>query len=87
MYTTNERESLMVGLHGEVCNRTVACKILSCSTSSLRTMLEDGRIEPACGGRMVDVRSIARYIASPAEYDAEARKRKYALRNDAQFVV
>ena len=87
MYTTTERESMMVAMHGEVCNRTVACKILSCSASSLRTMLGDGRIEPACGGRMVDVRSIARYIASPAEHDTEARKRKYMLRNNVEMVV
>lgn len=87
MYTTTERESLMVEMHGEVCNKTTACKILSCSASTVRAMLEDGRLDSACEGRMVDVRSIARYIAAPKQEDFEARKRKYMLRNNTQFVV
>ena len=87
MYTVTERERLMVDQHGEVCTKVAAAKILGCGPSTVRTMLEDGRLDTACAGKMVDVRSIARYIAAPAQENFEARKRKYMLRNNTQFVV
>ena len=61
--TENERAAIMVEQHGECCTRTSAAKILGRSVSFVRLALADGRLETACGGTMVDVRSIARYLA------------------------
>lgn len=66
----------MLDRYGEVCKRTVAAKILGCSKGKVRDMLEDGRLALACGGTMVDVRSIAAYIMRPREMNEEARQRK-----------
>lgn len=66
----------MLERYGEVCKRTVAAKILGCSVGKIRAMLEDGRLALACGGEMVDVRSIAAYIERPRQIDELARQRK-----------
>ena len=71
-----DRMSDMLSRYGEVCKRSVAARILGCSKGKIRAMLEDGRLELACGGTMVDVRSIAAYITRPREMNAEARQRK-----------
>jgi hypothetical protein len=39
-------------------------------------MLADGRLETACAGEMVDVRSIAAYICQPKQADFEAKVRR-----------
>ena len=74
----NEQDRLadMLERYGEVCKRTVAAKILGCSASKISYMLKDGRLSTACGGEMVDVRSIAAYICQPRQADEMARQRR-----------
>lgn len=66
----------MLDRYGEVCKRTMAAKILGCSTSKIKSMLQDGRLSTACGGDMIDVRSIAAYITQPKKADELARQRR-----------
>lgn len=74
--TPNDRMNDMLDRYGEVCNKTVAAKILGCSTGKVRMMITDGRLETACAGTMVDVRSIAEYIQQPRQIDELARQRR-----------
>ena len=74
MIVQAEREALMVAQYGEVCSRQMAARIMSKAPATIAAMLKDGRLDLACGGTMVDVRSIAAYIAAPAEKDFEAKK-------------
>ena len=74
--TSQERLNDMLDRYGEVCKRTVAAKILGCSTGKIKCMLHDGRLALACGGEMVDVRSIAEYIERPRQIDEAARQRR-----------
>ena len=74
--TQREREDLLVAQHGEVTTIQNASKILSRSRNTVIQMLRDGRIDYACAGSMVDVRSIARYIMAPKQEDHEARIRR-----------
>lgn len=71
-----DRLNDMLERYGECCIKTVAAKILGRSPRTITTMLEDGRLEYACGGTMVDVRSIAAYIMRPREMDEISRQRK-----------
>lgn len=74
--TLSEREDLLVAQHGEVTTIQNASKILSRARNTVIQMLRDGRIDYACAGSMVDVRSIARYIMAPKQEDHEARIRR-----------
>lgn len=74
--TPNDRMDDMLARYGEVCTRTTAARILGCSPGKVRLMLEDGRLETACAGTMVDVRSIAGYILTPRQADELARQRR-----------
>ena len=58
--------------YGEYVDKTVAAKILGVTRATVYAMLDDGRIGGACGGRRVDVRSIARYMMLPR---SESRRR------------
>lgn len=71
-----DRLTDMLERYGEVCKRTVAAHILGCSVGKIKAMLADGRLALACGGEMVDVRSIAAYIQQPKQIDELARQRK-----------
>ena len=71
-----DRMTDMLDRYGEVCKRTVAARILGCSVGKVAHMLRDGRLALACGGEMVDVRSIAEYIERPAQIDEVARQRR-----------
>lgn len=71
-----DRLTDMLERYGEVCKRTVAARILGCSVGKISNMLRDGRLELACGGEMVDVRSIAAYIEQPRQSDEAARQRR-----------
>ena len=71
-----DRMTDMLERYGEVCKRTVAARILGCSDGKVRSMIKDGRLALACGGEMVDVRSIAAYIEQPARADEMARQRR-----------
>ena len=73
---TNTRLDDMLDRYGEVCKRTMAAKILGCSAAKIKNMLTDGRLQFACGGEMVDVRSIAAYIEAPARKDFAARQKR-----------
>lgn len=75
-----DRLNDMLERYGEVCKRTVAAHILGCSTGKIASMLKDGRLELACGGEMVDVRSIAAYITAPRQADELARQRRMGRR-------
>ena len=72
----SDRLTDMLERYGEVCKRTVAARILGCSTGKIKAMLADGRLALACGGEMVDVRSIAAYIEQPRQIDELARQRR-----------
>lgn len=74
--TPNDRLDDMLSRYGEVCTKTMAAKILGRTPKTVRVMLEDGRLESACAGTMVDVRSIARYITAPQQAEFEARMRR-----------
>lgn len=74
--TQEERENLLVALHGEVTTATNAARVLSRSRSTIIEMLKDGRLDYACEGTRVDVRSIARYIMAPKQEDFKARQRR-----------
>ena len=74
--TAEARLNDMLERYGEVCKRTIAARILGCSDSKIKNMIQDGRLETACGGSMVDVRSIAAYICQPRQVDEMARQRK-----------
>ena len=71
-----DRMTDMLERYGEVCKRTVAARILGCSVGKIKNMLADGRLALACGGEMVDVRSIAEYIERPVQIDELARQRR-----------
>ena len=58
------KEEELVLRYGEYADKTVAAKILGVTRATVYAMLADGRIEDACEGRRVDVRSIARYMVS-----------------------
>lgn len=66
----------MLDRYGEVCTKARAARILGRNPKTVRAMLADGRLETACGGAMVDVRSIAAYIEKPAQADELARQRR-----------
>lgn len=66
----------MLNRYGEVCKRSVAAKILGCCPGKIRNMIADGRLALACGGTMVDVRSIVAYIEKPRQADELARQRR-----------
>lgn len=85
--TSEEREAVMVLMYGEVCTKTAATRILGRSAKTVNRMLEDGRLEPACEGTRVDVRSIARYIEAPKQVDFEARKRKLMAVHKSNWAV
>ena len=58
------RQAELTQRYGEVVDKTVAAGILGVTRTTVYAMLEDGRILGACGGRRVDVRSIARYLCA-----------------------
>ena len=85
--TQEERLNDMLNRYGEVCRKSDAARILHRCPTTINQMLKDGRIDYACGGEMVDVRSIARYIATPAAEDSRARRERAMNRNGCRFRV
>lgn len=61
------REDLMVQAYGEVTTKTEAQRILTVSRRTLEQIIKEGKLELACEGTKVDVRSIARYIETPVK--------------------
>jgi len=63
-------------MNEEVASKNVA-KLLGVTRATVYAMLADGRISGSCGGRRVDVRSIARYMTLPR---SESKRRSKAKR-------
>ena len=63
---TLRREASLVAQYGESVDKTVAARVLGVTRATVYAMLADGRICASCGGRRVDVRSIAHYLSKPA---------------------
>ena len=57
-------EKELVDMHGKYVDKSTAARILGVTRVTVYAMLADGRIEGACSGRRVDVRSIARYLCA-----------------------
>lgn len=58
------REEALVAQYGEYVDKTATAKILGVTRATVYAMLADERIEGACSGRRVSVRSIARYMGT-----------------------
>lgn len=71
MRTENE----LVDMYGKYVDKSTAARILGVTRATVYAMLADGRIEGACEGKRVDVRSIARYIYAG---EPKNRRRKHA---------
>ena len=85
--TLEELTEAMVKLYGEACTKAQAGRILNRTNQTIYKMIEDGRIDEACAGKMIDVRSIARYIHEPRKQDFESRKRKLMAKYHSEFSV
>lgn len=85
--TYEERSRIMTEQYGEACTKKVAAHILGRDPRTIARWIADGRIDDACAGTMVDVRSLARYLAAPAEAILEVRKRKYMEKTGCEFYV
>ena len=77
--TQQERTADMVARYGEAVKLTTAGHIIDRDRTTIKRMIADGRLDAACGGTMVDVYSIARYICAPALENTKARMRKQGL--------
>lgn len=73
--TLERRENELFDRYGEHVDKSTAARILGVTRATVYAMLKDGRIKGACGGKRVDVRSIARYIYAGEPND---RRRKHA---------
>lgn len=77
-----DRHRSMVTMYGEACSKATAAKIIGCSAPHISALLEDGRIQTACEGTKVDVRSLADYIERKPEIDRHTRlSKKYGRRS------
>ena len=74
--TQQERTADMVARYGEAVKIQTAARIIDRDRRTINAMVKDGRLDAACGGTMVDVYSIARYICAPAAENTKARMRK-----------
>ena len=57
-------EKELVDMHGKYVDKSTAARIIGVTRATVYAMLSDGRIKGACGGKRVDVRSIARYMCA-----------------------
>lgn len=85
--TYEERSRIMVEQYGESCTKVAAGRIMGCDPRTISRWIADGRIEDACCGTRVDVRSLARYLSAKKQVDEELRKRKVSMRYNCEFVV
>lgn len=85
--THQQRVDDMLARYGEVVPKVIAGKILHRSANTIRVMLADGRLQSACAGEMVDMRSIVDYICAPKQADYNARYRKRFEKTGSQFHV
>ena len=63
--TESRYERDLVSVYGERVNKKTASEILGVTRATVYAMLTNGRIAGACGGKMVSVRSLARYMEAP----------------------
>ena len=70
-------EKELVDMHGKYVDKSTAARILGVTRATVYAMLADGRIEGACSGRRVDVRSIARYLCAGEK--PKNRRNKHGL--------
>ena len=87
MMIQEERTNDMLNRYGEVCTRAKAAHILGRSYQTIVNMLDDGRLQWACAGTMVDVRSIARYINQPRQVESERRARRIREKYNSEYSV
>lgn len=83
----DERCRIMVEKYGEVCTKAAAGRIMGRDPRTIGQWIRDGRIDDACAGTMVDVRSLARYLTAPKQEDFEARMRKRVQQTGCEFYV
>lgn len=69
--TLERKEKELVDKYGEHVDKSTAARILGVTRATVYAMLKDGRIEGACEGKRVDVRSIARFICSNKRREKE----------------
>lgn len=77
----------MIKRYGECVTVAAAARIMGRSRQTVQRMLDDGRMRWACAGTMVDVRSMAEYIESPAQADRMARAAKNSNFGRSRFSV
>lgn len=70
-------EKELVDMHGKYVDKSTAARIIGVTRATVYAMLADGRIEGACSGRRVDVRSIARYLCAGEK--PKNRRNKHGL--------
>lgn len=72
----SERATLewrLLNQYGEIVTKKDARAILGIGHEKVTQMLKDGRLDPACEGQMISVRSIARYMQNPKQQDWNAK--------------
>jgi tRNA A37 N6-isopentenylltransferase MiaA len=77
----------LVTQYGEAATKAKAALILGRHPTTIRQMLDDGRLTACCGGSMVYVRSIAEYIKAPRLAEHEARVRRRIRDGKGRFMV
>ena len=81
------RMEYMIKRYVECVTVASAARIMGRSRQTVQRMLDDGRMRWACAGTMVDVRSMAEYIESPAQADRSARAAKNSNFGRSRFSV
>lgn len=77
----SDRKTSMTLLYGEACPKATAAKLLNVTPRTICEMIRDGRLDAACRGERVDVRSIAAYIEDRGVRDHEARMERKRRRS------
>lgn len=63
----SRKEEALVAHYGAHVDKSTAARILGVTRATVYAMLADGRIEGACEGKRVDVRSIARHLCTESK--------------------
>lgn len=73
-------EAVLIRQHGDTVSKPVAARILGVTRTTVDNMLKDGRLSPACEGRRVSTRSIAKYM--DAQKNLRRRRTAYGVGMD-----
>ncbi len=76
----------MLERYGEVCSKKMAATILGVCRTTVWHLVNDGVLKTACGGEMIDVRSICEYIEQPGKKH-DTRRRRIAAAPRMEIVV